>query len=61
MLDAYPPFDTDDEAAHWLCTRDFPPADVCTVELGEPSLEDLWYVLCVLSAYRVYEQPSEGL
>jgi hypothetical protein len=27
MLDAYPPFDADDEAAHWLCARDFPLAD----------------------------------
>ena len=32
-----------------------------TVEAGEPSLADLWYVLCVLSAYRAYETSSEGL
>ena len=54
MLEAYPPFDADDEAAHWLSACDFPPADVSTVEPGEPSLADLWYVLCVLSAYRAY-------
>ena len=34
---------------------------VSTVEPGEPSLVDLWYVLCVLSAYRAYETSSEGL
>jgi hypothetical protein len=61
MLEAYPPFDADDEAAHWLSACDFPPADVSTVEAGEPSLADLWYVLCVLSAYRAYETSSEGL
>ena len=61
MLETYPPFDADDEAAHWLSACDFPPADVSTVEAGEPTLEDLWYVLCVLSAYRAYETSSEGL
>ena len=61
MLAAYPPFDADDEAAHWLSACDFPPADVSTVEAGEPTLADLWYVLCVLSAYRAYETSSEGL
>ena len=61
MLEAYPPFDADDEAAHWLSACDFPPADVSTVKPGEPSLADLWYVLCVLSAYRAYETSSEGL
>ena len=61
MLEAYPPFDADDEAAHWLSACDFPPADVSTVEAWEPSLADLWYVLCVLSAYRAYETSSEGL
>jgi len=61
MLEAYPPFDADDEAAHWLCACDFPPAEAITVEAGEPSLEDLWYVLCVLSGYRAYETSSEGL
>ena len=44
MLEAYPPFDADDEAVHWLSACDFPPADVSTVEPGEPSLADLWYV-----------------
>ncbi len=34
MLEAYPPFDADDEAAHWLSACDFPPADVSTVEPG---------------------------
>ncbi len=43
MLETYPPFDADDEAAHWLSACDFPPADVSTVEPGEPSLEDLWF------------------
>ena len=61
MLEIYPPFNADDEAAHWLSACDFPPADVSTVEPGEPSLKDLWYVLCVLSAYRAYETSSEGL
>jgi hypothetical protein len=61
MLETYPPFNADDEAAHWLSACDFPPADVSTVEPGEPSLKDLWYVLCVLSAYRAYETSSEGL
>ena len=61
MLETYPPFNADDEAAHWLSACDFLPADVSTVEPGEPSLEDLWYVLCVLSAYRAYETSSEGL
>jgi hypothetical protein len=61
MLEAYPPFDADDKAAHWLSACDFPPADVSTVEAGEPTLADLWYVLCVLSAYRAYETSSEGL
>ena len=61
MLETYPPFNADDEAAHWLSACDFPPADVSTVEAGEPSLADLWYVLCVLSAYRAYETSSEGL
>jgi hypothetical protein len=28
MLEAYPPFDADDEAAHWFSACDFPPADV---------------------------------
>jgi hypothetical protein len=61
MLETYPPFDADDEAVHWLSACDFPPADASTVEAGEPSLADLWYVLCVLSAYRAYETSSEGL
>jgi hypothetical protein len=61
MLETYPPFDADDEAAHWLSACDFPPAEVSTVEAGEPSLADLWYALCVLSAYRAYETSSEGL
>jgi hypothetical protein len=52
MLEVYPPFDADDEAAFWLSACDFPPTDVSTVEAEEPSLADLWYVLCVLSAYR---------
>jgi hypothetical protein len=41
MLEAYPPFDAEDEAAHWFSARDFPPADVSTGEPGEPSLADL--------------------
>jgi len=61
MLEAYPPFDANFEAVHWLSACDFPPADVSTVESGESSLADLWYVLRVLAAYRAYETSSEGL
>ena len=35
MLEAYPPFDADDEAAHWLSACDFPPAEAITVEPGD--------------------------
>ena len=61
MLEVYRPFDADNEAAHWLCACDVPSAEAITFEAGEPSLDELWYVLCVLSKYRADETSSEGL
>ena len=46
MLEVFPPFDAEEEAAHWLCACYFPPAEAEHVKAGQPSLEDLWYVLC---------------
>ena len=67
MLEVFPPFDAEEEAAHWLCACYFPPAEADNVEAGQPSLEDLWYVLCTWKGYQAYQrqeeeqQPLEGL
>ena len=67
MLEVFPPFDAEEEAAHWLCACYFPPAEAEHVKAGQPSLEDLWYVLCTWKGYQGYQrqeeeqQPLEGL
>ena len=67
MLEVFPPFDAEEEAAHWLCAYYFPPAEAEHVKAGQPSLEDLWYVLCTWKGYQAYQrqeeeqQPLEGL
>ena len=67
MLEVFPPFDAEEEAAHWLCACYFAPTEAQTVEARDPSIEDLWYVLCTWKGYQAYQrqeeqqQPLEGL
>ena len=67
MLEVFPPFDAEEEAAHWLCACYFAPAEAQTVEARDPSIEDLWYVLCTWKGYQAYQrqeeeqQPLQGL
>ena len=41
MLEVFPPFDAEEEAAHWLCACYFAPAEAEHVKADQPSLEDL--------------------
>ena len=67
MLEVFPPFDAEEEAAHWLCACYFPPTEALSVKAGDPSLEDLWYVLCTWKGYQAFQrrdedqQPLDGL
>ena len=59
MLEVFPPFDAEEEAAHWLCACYFPPAEAEHVKAGQPSLEDVWYVLCTWKGYQAYQRQEE--
>ena len=57
MLEVFPPFDAEEEAAHWLCACYFPPAEA---EHEKAELRLLFFSLFLVAKYRVNGQEIRG-